>query len=158
MFWPLFASIRQVLIKPSPNATSKHIVRQAMIERLCLLLGPFHRFQMFFRWLLGGRLRTHFKPSTHTHIHTQFYWHRSYITYTLSESLRKSALLLFILSAAERRGTPVLLSAKVSDNSGNSPQVAALRRPREIDQSRQRIMYLNSKCCVNAFIGSSNTK
>ena len=26
-----------------------------------------------------------------------------------------------VLSAAERRGTPVLLSASVSDNSGNSP-------------------------------------
>ena len=44
----------------------------------------------------------------------------------------------YILSAAERRGTPVLLSALVSDNSGNSPQVAALRRTREIDQSSQR--------------------
>ena len=29
-----------------------------------------------------------------------------------------------LLSAAERRGTPVLLSASVSDNSGNSPQIA----------------------------------
>ena len=29
------------------------------------------------------------------------------------------------LSAAERRGTPVLLSASVSDNSGNSPQMSA---------------------------------
>ena len=112
-----------------------------------------------------------------------------------------------LLSAAERRGTPVLLSASVSDNSGNSPQVAAPRRPREKGQSRQRfhfgydtraifvltpnhtlplghllsylcichrgmtynyvdfktrtlqtIMYLNNKCCVNAFIRSSNTK
>ena len=43
-----------------------------------------------------------------------------------------------VLSTAERRGTPVLLSASVSDNSGNSPQVAAPRRPRETDQSRQR--------------------
>ena len=43
-----------------------------------------------------------------------------------------------ILSAAERRCTPVLLSASVSDNSGNSPQMAALRRSREIDQSMQR--------------------
>ena len=34
--------------------------------------------------------------------------------------------------------TPVLLSASVFDNSGNPPQVAAPRRPREIDQSRQR--------------------
>ena len=103
-----------------------------------------------------------------------------------------------LLSAAGRRGTPVLLSASVSDNSGNSPQVAAPRRPREIDHSRQRVhvgydnraifvltpnhnlcichpgmtynyvdfktrklptfMYLNNKCCVNAFIRSSNTK
>ena len=43
-----------------------------------------------------------------------------------------------LLSAAERRGTPVLLSASVSDNSGNSPQIAAPRRSREIDQSTQR--------------------
>ena len=41
-------------------------------------------------------------------------------------------------SAAERRGTPVLLSVSVYDNSGNSPQVTAPRRPCEIDQSRQR--------------------
>ena len=40
----------------------------------------------------------------------------------------------FVYSAAERRGTPVLLSASVSDNSGNSPQVAAPSRPRAIDQ------------------------
>ena len=44
-----------------------------------------------------------------------------------------------ILSAAERRGTPVLLSASVSDNFGNSPQIAAPRRSREIDQSTQRL-------------------
>ena len=43
-----------------------------------------------------------------------------------------------LLSAAERRGTPVLLSATVSENFGNSPQVATPRRPREIDQSKQR--------------------
>ena len=47
-------------------------------------------------------------------------------------------LTTLLLSAAERRSTPVLLSASVSDNSGNSPQVAAPRRPRQIDQSRQR--------------------
>ena len=41
-------------------------------------------------------------------------------------------------ATAERRGTPVLLSALVSDNSGNSPQIAAPRRSREIDQSTQR--------------------
>ena len=29
-----------------------------------------------------------------------------------------------LLSATERRGTPVLLSALVSDNSGNSPQIS----------------------------------
>ena len=41
-----------------------------------------------------------------------------------------------LLSAAERRGrTPVVLSASVSDNSGNSPQMAAPRRLHEIDQS-----------------------
>ena len=44
----------------------------------------------------------------------------------------------FLLSAAERRGTPVLLSASVSDNFGNSPQIVAPRRSREIDQSTQR--------------------
>ena len=44
----------------------------------------------------------------------------------------------FLLSAAERRSTPVLLSASVSDNSGNSPQMAAPRRLREIDQLTQR--------------------
>ena len=43
-----------------------------------------------------------------------------------------------VLSAAERRGTPVLLSASVSDNFDNSPQIAAPRRSREIDQSTQR--------------------
>ena len=42
-----------------------------------------------------------------------------------------------LLSAAERRGTPILLSASVSDNSGNSPKMAAPRRSREIDQSTQ---------------------
>ena len=35
-------------------------------------------------------------------------------------------------------GTPVLLSAAVSDNSGNSPQMAVLSRSCEIDQSTQR--------------------
>ena len=43
-----------------------------------------------------------------------------------------------LLFTAERRGTPVLLSASVSDNSGNSPQMAAPRRSRELDQSMQR--------------------
>ena len=43
-----------------------------------------------------------------------------------------------ILSAAERRGTPVLFSASVSNNFGNSPQMSAPRRSREIDQSTQR--------------------
>ena len=38
------------------------------------------------------------------------------------------------LSAAERRGTPVLLSVSVSDDSGNSQPMAALRRSHEIDQ------------------------
>ena len=44
----------------------------------------------------------------------------------------------YLLSTAERRGTPVPLSASVSGNSGNSPQMAAPRRSREIDQSTQR--------------------
>ena len=41
------------------------------------------------------------------------------------------------LHCREERYTPVLLSASVSDNSGNSPQMAASRRSREIDQSTQ---------------------
>ena len=45
---------------------------------------------------------------------------------------------LVIYSLAERRGTPVLFSASVSDNSGNSPQMAAPRRSCETDQSAQR--------------------
>ena len=43
-----------------------------------------------------------------------------------------------MLSAAERRGIHVLLFASVSDNLGNAPQIAARRRSREIDQSKQR--------------------
>ena len=50
---------------------------------------------------------------------------------------------LMVLSAAERRGTPVLLAASVSDNSGNSPQIAAPRRSREIDQSTQHFHVFN---------------
>ena len=42
------------------------------------------------------------------------------------------------LEKVQRRGTPVLLSASVSDNFANSPQIAAPRRSREIDQSMQR--------------------
>ena len=42
------------------------------------------------------------------------------------------------LLSAERRSTPLLHSASVSDNSGNSPQMSAPRRSREIDQSTQR--------------------
>ena len=41
-----------------------------------------------------------------------------------------------LLSAAERRGTLVVLSASVSDNSGNSPQMAAPGRSRERGQRR----------------------
>ena len=43
-----------------------------------------------------------------------------------------------LLSAAERRGNPVLLSASVSDNFSNSPQIAAPRRSCDIDKSTQR--------------------
>ena len=63
------------------------------------------------------------------------------LLYIYRLALTKSGKLgfcLLLLSAAERRGTPVLLSASVSDNSGNSPQMAAPRRSREIDQSTQR--------------------
>ena len=47
---------------------------------------------------------------------------------------------LLLLSAAEKRGTLVLLSASVSDNFGNSPQISAPRRSCEIDQSTQRFL------------------
>ena len=56
---------------------------------------------------------------------------------------------IYILSAAERRGTPVLLSASVSDISGNSPLMAAPRRSREIDQSTQRFhVGCNNRCLL----------
>ena len=46
---------------------------------------------------------------------------------------------MFAYSPLQRgKVPPVLLSASVSDNSGNSPQMAAPRRSREIDQSAQR--------------------
>ena len=66
------------------------------------------------------------------------YWH------CMEKNLHKKTnknldLYMDLLSAAERRGTPVLLSASVSDNSGNSPQMAAPRRSSEIDQSMQRL-------------------
>ena len=57
---------------------------------------------------------------------------------TLSPDYKYLHARQILLSAAERRGAPVLLSASVSDNSGNSPQIAAPRRSREIDQSMQR--------------------
>ena len=41
-------------------------------------------------------------------------------------------------STAEKRCTPVLLSASVSNIFGKSPQMAAPRRSYEIDQSTQR--------------------
>ena len=52
--------------------------------------------------------------------------------------LSELPLIILFNIAAESRGTPVLLSASVSDNSGNSPQMSAPRRSREIDQSTQR--------------------
>ena len=48
--------------------------------------------------------------------------------------MKEGTQIPILLSAAERRGTPVLLSALVSDNSGNSPKMAAPRRSREMDQ------------------------
>ena len=59
------------------------------------------------------------------------------MTLSCSGATNISHVTLLVLSAAERRGTPVLLSASVSDNSGKSPQMAAPRRSREIDQSMQ---------------------
>ena len=44
----------------------------------------------------------------------------------------------FLYCTPERRGTPVLLSASVSNNSVNSPQMTAARSSCEIDQSTQR--------------------
>ena len=52
------------------------------------------------------------------------------------------------LLSAERRGTPVLLSVSVSDNSGNSPQMAAPRRSREIDQSTKRFHVGRDNRCL----------
>ena len=43
---------------------------------------------------------------------------------------------------------PVLLSASVSDNSGNSPQMSAPRRSREIDQSMQRFHVACDNRCL----------
>ena len=54
-----------------------------------------------------------------------------------SKIIKEYVICQRVLSAAERRGTPVLLSALVSNNSGNSPQMSALRRSRKIDQSSQ---------------------
>ena len=48
--------------------------------------------------------------------------------------MKEGTQIPILLSAAERRGTPVLLSASVSDNSGNSPKMAAPWRSREMDQ------------------------
>ena len=71
----------------------------------------------------------------------------SNIRATFKTQLRKHMVILVVifintcnllLSTAERRGTPVLPSASVSDNSGNSPQMSAPRRLHEIDQSMQR--------------------
>ena len=60
------------------------------------------------------------------------------------------------LSTAERRGTPVLLSASVSDNSGNSPQMAAPRRSREIDQLTQRFhVGCDNRCLLGNEYGGS---
>ena len=61
-------------------------------------------------------------------------------TTLLGKSLTHYALSFFhivTLRCREKR-YPVLLSASVSDNSGNSPQMAAPRRSCEIDQSTQR--------------------
>ena len=44
----------------------------------------------------------------------------------------------FVYSPLQKERYPVLLSASVSDNSGNSPHMAAPRRLLEIDQSTQR--------------------
>ena len=77
-----------------------------------------------------------------------FYLVKLAIVFSKNEVLSKSCLNRFgvlkktsgvypLLSAAKRRGTPVLLSASVSDNFGNFPQMAAPRRSCEIDQSTQ---------------------
>ena len=49
-----------------------------------------------------------------------------------------------------QRGTPVLLSVSVSDNSGNSPQMVALRRSCEIDQSNKRLhVGCDNRCLID---------
>ena len=50
----------------------------------------------------------------------------------------KVAAVLLHMYFPLQRGEVPLLSASVSDNSGNSPQMAAPRRSCEIDQSMQR--------------------
>ena len=83
------------------------------------------RMSLLFGWKLSSKyVCSYSKPFSHV-------------------SIKISSAVKTVLSAAERRGTPVLLSATVSDNSGNSPQVAAPRRPREINQSTQRCSLLD---------------
>ena len=55
-----------------------------------------------------------------------------------------------VLCCREER-YPVLLFASVSDNSGNSPQMAAPRRLREIDQSTQRF---HVSCDTRCLLGN----
>ena len=76
--------------------------------------------------LQSSNMKIHSRPTSHKN-------HSSIILFILSACAYEC-----LLSAAERRGTPVLLSASVSANFGNSPQMAAPRRSREIDQSTQR--------------------
>ena len=59
-----------------------------------------------------------------------------------------------LLSAAERRGTPVLLSTSISDNSGKSPKMAAPRRSRKIEQSTQRFhVGCDNRCLLGNELG-----
>ena len=82
--------------------------------------------------------------------HSSTHRHTNKLNYNYLVSLRVKNILLStplktnsyikLVSTAERRGTPVLLSASVSDNSGNSPQMAALRRSCEIDNQCSAFM------------------
>ena len=70
---------------------------------------------------------------------------------TLVENRVKMVLAIIFLAKGRHfcnaLPTPVLLSASVSNNSGNSPQMAAPRRSHEIDQSKQRFhVGCNNRC------------
>ena len=83
------------------------------------------------------------------HINTYFSRGPKYFNIISPNVVKLDHITKQLLSAAERRGTPVLLSASVSDNLGNSPQMAAPRKSREINQSTQRFhVGCNNRCLL----------